>query len=291
MKIDYIQIEKNYLLGLSDLKNADIVGCSKGTVRKWRNNNKLSPNFKSNIDSKIDQNRFLELYNKNLTDMKISKILNCSEKTVNSLRNKLNLKSHQSHNIEIDLLMEQVLIGTILGDSYISCKANSKELKRRKTAQLIFAHSTKQIEYTFWKWKKLLNLFSKKPKYNVQIRNNKENYSFYCYSVSSLSLVKYHKMFYKDWIKIIPKDIYKYLTPLSLAVLFMDDGYKGPYIALNNFDNESLLNFQNALYKNWKIDSSITKSKEIYIPARSREKFIALIKPYIIPSMMYKLSL
>jgi len=291
MKIDYIQIEKNYNMGLSDIKNSRLVGCSKRTVAIWRKKNNLPPNNIPTKDLKIDEDKFLELYKKGLTDLKIALELNSSERTINTLRNKLNLESNQSHNIEITKKMEEIIVGTILGDSYVSCKANSKELKRRKTAQLIFAHSTKQLDFVFWKWKSLVDLFNTKPRLRKQIRKGKSNYSFYCYSVSSISLVKYHKIFYKNWIKIIPPDIDKYLTPLGLATLFMDDGYKGPYICLNNFDKDSLENFQKALYKNWKIDSSLTKRKEIYIPSRSRKKFENLIKPYIIPSMAYKLSL
>ena len=125
MKVDYTQIHSNYLLGLSDIKNAKIVGCSKGTVRKWRNKNNYSPNFIPNKDVKINKENFLELYNKGLTDLKIAQIINSSESSVNYFRNKLNLKSNQSHDIEIDPIVEQILIGTILGDAYISCKANT----------------------------------------------------------------------------------------------------------------------------------------------------------------------
>jgi len=291
MEIDYKQIEINYNKGFSDIKNAKLVGCSKGTIRNWRNKNSLSPNFLPTKEKALNKEEFLKLYKKGLTDLKIAVILNSSEKAVNSLRNRLKLKSNRSHDIEITKEMEEVLVGTILGDSYIRCVANSREKKLSTTGQLIFGHSTKQSEFVFWKWKNLIDLFNKKPKYVRQKRKNKTNYSFYCYSVSSISLKKYHKLFYKDWVKIIPEDIYKYLTPLGLATLFMDDGYEGPYICLNNFDDVSLLNFQNALYKNWKIDSSITKRKEVYIPARSRKIFEDLIKPYIIPTMTYKLSL
>lgn len=291
MKINYKQIEINYKKGFSDRKNAINVGCSKATVRNWRLKNNLDSNFLPTKEKALDKEKFLKLYNEGLTDLKIAIILNRSEKTVNSLRNRLKLKSNRSHDIEITKEIEEILVGTLLGDSYIRCIANSKEKKLSITGQLIFGHSTKQLEFVFWKWKNLISLFNKKPKYIRQKRKDKINYSFYCYSVSSISLKKYHKIFYKNWVKIIPKNINEYLTPLGLAVLFMDDGYKGPYICLNNFDDISLQNFQKALYKNWKIDSSITKRKEIYISAKSRKIFEDLIKPYIIPTMTYKLSL
>lgn len=73
----------------------------------------------------------------------------------------------------------------------------------------------------------------KKPKLYKRIKKNGKVFFYYSinsYTFSSLNWV--HDMFYKmdetknKYVKIVPEEISKYLTPLSLAIWFMDDGWK-----------------------------------------------------------------
>ena len=79
----------------------------------------------------------------------------------------------------------------------------------------------------------------------------------------------------------------------------MDDGYKrNDCNALRlNTDSFSLPEqrlLQSALEKNFEIKSTLHRKGEywnIYIPESSVRRFVQIIKPYILPSIAYKISL
>jgi len=110
-------------------------------------------------------------------------------------------------------------------------------------------------------------------------------------------------MFYKlqdnRYIKIIPQDLEKYLTPLALAIWFMDDGSrinKTVRIATNCFAKSDLEFLCELLKNKYNLDASIQKSGLgkgyiLYIKTSSLNKFIEIVKPFILPSMLYKLGL
>ena len=105
-------------------------------------------------------------------------------------------------------------------------------------------------------------------------------------------------MFYNNGRKVVPVNIYEYLTPLALAVWIMDDGGWANYgirIATNSFDlkevellNETIkskYNLETTIQKIWKEDQY-----SIYIKKQSVEKIIKIVGPYIHSSMQYKLG-
>lgn len=289
------QFEQYYKEGLSDYKIAKLLNCAKRTVKLWRDRNGLQPNNLSSKDkyNSWSKEEFYKYYNEGLTDNKIAIKLGVSESVINSFRLKNNLKSNQSHNIIITKDMEEIIVGTLLGDGYINSKSKSVNKVEKDTGLLIFAHTASQKDYCFHKYNLLKDLFNREPFLVSQIRKGKENTSYYAHSKSSISLKKYRDIFYKEGIKIIPSNIEDYFTPQSLAYLYMDDGTLGknsPTIALCSFDNESLQNLQNLLLK-WGIETSIHSNNNLYIKANSRQTFFNLINPYIITSMRYKLSL
>lgn len=73
----------------------------------------------------------------------------------------------------------------------------------------------------------------------------------------------------------------------------MDDGSKPKYggylLCTMNFSDSDLNIIQEFFKQKFDINTIIRKDKSLYIKADSKEKFKELIKPYIIPSMMYKL--
>lgn len=281
-----------YNQGLSDVAASKMLNCSKRTFGNWRERNSLPPNvlssaYKNTLWAKED---LIRLNKQGLTDLKIGKELGISEKTVNFYRNLLKLPSNQSHNIKITKEMEEVLVGTLLGDGYINCTSKSKKKVNKDTAILIFAHSLKQKDYCFHKYEILKSLYNREPFYNLQQRNDKINESYYAITKSSISLKKYRDVFYRGKEKIIPENIGDYFTKKSLAYLYMDDGSrkKNEYtICLNSFSEESLDNLQNLLLS-WNIETSVFKNHVLYIKAKSRDNFIKAIQSYIIPSMDYK---
>ena len=182
---------------------------------------------------------------------------------------------------------EDVLIGSILGDGYLELNGNNCRFQAQ--------HSLKQKEYVDWKWSIFKGLVKSKPK-----KVGKNDYRFR--TINSHILTAYYAIFYPDGkTKIIPKIIANLLVhPLALAVFYMDDGKRRPdcrgffldTLAFNEEDQRLLIialekNFGfKGLCLHWNGDGY-----HIYFPAKNADLFISQVKPYVIPSMRYKLPL
>jgi ubiquinol-cytochrome c reductase cytochrome b subunit len=109
-------------------------------------------------------------------------------------------------------------------------------------------------------------------------------------------------MFYSlvgdKYVKIIPKNIEDYLTPLALAIWFQDDGSKskkGVKIATNCFTYKESLYLCDILYKKYNLKVTVqsggkNKGFTLYISSKSMTTFSKLVKPYMLPSLHYKLG-
>lgn len=197
--------------------------------------------------------------------------------------------------INLSLEQKEVLIGTILGDGILERHGNYTRLR--------VCHGKKQKNYTQWKYNIFCNLTTNKVKCFPSEKHWKTGkIYYYCKfdTICAKELNWYHKIFYVNGIKQVPKNIINLLTkPLSLAVWFMDDGYKrndcnALRISTDSFTlNEQFL-LQECLEKNFKIKSKIHKKGRywnIYISEPEGKNFCRIIKPYIIPEMEYKICL
>lgn len=115
---------------------------------------------------------------------------------------------------------KDLLLAFTLGDGYVRLNGRNK-----KSGLLQIVHSTKQRMYIEWKAKKLESIF-KKP---IKIHNY--NSKFNGKSYDSLFIFKSHKYFrvlrnylYKNGEKRITPTAIKRLSPLGLAILYLDDG-------------------------------------------------------------------
>ena len=190
-----------------------------------------------------------------------------------------------------------VLIGSILGDSHLEKRKNGIGTR------IIFEQCNRNVEYIMWLHKFLSTrgyCTPNKPKLITRIR--KGNKVFYQYRVSSYtftSLNWLHNMFYKESIKIIPVNLAEYITPLSLAIWFMDDGSKTHNtvrLATNCFKLTELEFLCKLLKVKFNLDITAQKSGKnkghiLYVKKSSLARFTSLVKPHMLPSMYYKLGL
>lgn len=187
---------------------------------------------------------------------------------------------------------KDVLIGTLLGDGCLELNGTKVRLR--------IDHSDKQREYVEWKHKIFANIAANKPRaVNVLDRRTKKIYNHCCFDTLSKTLfAEYRQLFYKSGDKIVPPNIEKFLkNRLSLAVWFMDDGYKrrdcrGLHVNTQSYCLEEQRILQNCLKKNFKIDTSIHRQSgkyKLYVPAKGSKRFCNLIAQHIVPSMRYKL--
>lgn len=176
---------------------------------------------------------------------------------------------------------EQVslIIGSLLGDGAMRCKAN---------ALIEFNHSAAQRLYVDWKFQQLQTLVSTPPK----LRSGNGGRVAYRFTTRSLpELTPFYRTWYPLGRKVVPQLT---LTPLTMAVWFMDDGcksYRAIYLNTQQFDLGSQSRLLSLLQQQWGIRASLNRDKtyhRIRIAVESVERFKTIIGPHVLPELEYK---
>lgn len=245
--------------------------------------------------SKINKEQYLELYNAGKSDMEISTIMKAPYRTISNFRKQILKLPLVQDNVKITKEQEEILLGTLLGDSTISFTH-----AQCRFPKLSFVHSEKQETYFKIKFEKLNVLLSsylkREYKTTTVIKNRVCNVRPVLYAIGKnlKVLQEYRNTFYPNGIKIIPiKFLENTFTEISLAYLFMDDGNKnGKTINLNlqNFELENLIEFQSFLLRRFNLEFTIKKDKTLYLKQNSYIHFKSLVLPYITIDSLYKLS-
>lgn len=200
-------------------------------------------------------------------------------------------------NIALSQEQKQVILGGLLGDAYFN--------KSRRIIR--FSHSLKQEEYLEWKYS-FFNADDVSKFYYRQYEKGYKNKSFEVKNVN-------HKMddlfdFLKKYLysnhgrKKISLKYLKQLTPLGLAIWWMDDGclsiHKGNRygkLCTECFNYEEHILLQKYFKETWDIDVDIKLEKNKYYFLRfnvtALKKLISIIYQYVTmcPSMIYKIDL
>lgn len=190
------------------------------------------------------------------------------------------LRARKNLTLALTGKQREILIGCILGDAHIQPKG-----------KICIEQSTHQQEYVSWKYHELKNLsYPALPReiFRKDARNGKEYHSMYFYLRQYFR--SWREIFYQGNMKIFPDNLI--LTPLSLAVWYMDDGClsKGKStISIEGFDEENRNKVQKTFLEQFHIETVIGKSKKLVIKKKSQDAFYQLISPHVIPSMEYKI--
>ena len=179
---------------------------------------------------------------------------------------------------------KQIIVGCLLGDGAMRIKTN---------ALLEINHSFKQKELVDWFYTNLHRFVRTEPK----IRKGNGNRLAYRFTTRSLPTFTslYRQFFSIKGKKIIPTSLV--LSPLVLAVWFMDDGSKSRssiYLNTQQFSKEEQMLLQKMFKEQWGIETTLNKDKHYFrirIRVSSVKKFVDLIKPYLLPEFYYKLPL
>lgn len=189
------------------------------------------------------------------------------------------LKARKNLKLKLTKRQVNILIGAVLGDGYISPRG-----------QIQLEHSDKSKPYLFWKYAELKNLAYGRPSLVGRIdKRNGAEYKSYRFWLKQY-FRPWRKYFYHEKDKIFPKGLK--LTPLALAVWYMDDGCfsdKRCTISIENFSVGSRLAIQAALKKSFGLDSYIRSNGKLAMRTRCHEAFFKIVKPYIHKSMRYKI--
>jgi len=172
-------------------------------------------------------------------------LLGVSVQTIMASLKKHNIKFEKPKHIYSDLkktsfsnFQKSLIIGSILGDGHIEKRDNLKNAIFREE------HSVGQVEWLKWKYNKLkpfttANMWER-DRGNTQLFPNGKGGKAY-YNIDKVCamttgshpyLTELHKLFYKERIKVVPKDFVRNnFNDVVLAVLIGDDG---------NFSDNSL---------------------------------------------------
>jgi len=197
---------------------------------------------------------------------------------VGSLEMSMILRARKRLILSLTPRQRDILVGCILGDAYIA-----------KLGKIRIEHSIKQRAYVDWKRKELQSLcYSGEPREITHVYRGKRYQSVFFLLRQYFRV--WRDVFYPDKKKVFPKDLH--LTPLALAVWYMDDGCwtgKKILISTESFRGESMSHLQDVLYKQFNIETIASSNGKLVIRKKSHEIFCSLVSPYIIESMRYKI--
>jgi len=185
-----------------------------------------------------------------------------------------------------------ILVGLLLGDGHL------ETLNNGRTYRLKVEHSEKQHDYLAWLHKEFREWI---PGGIVEKRHREHRcVAFTTYSHGAFRF--YGQQFYdRNGIKKIPDRIKSMLSPIGLAVWFMDDGsrkssrHKTYILHTLAFTKQDLERAKIALKEKFGIQVMIHKQNgrglRLYIPSASAQKFEAHVREWVTPfaSMRHKL--
>jgi recombination protein RecA len=185
----------------------------------------------------------------------------------------------------------------IIGDGCLS----KHQKKKTHNAYFQMTHCDAQYEYMLWK-KDILENISKCNIWKNDKKTKDKTYGMYrLYSRANPFYTKLYNRFYMYGKKSVDEYLVKMITPLALAIMYMDDGCFGKgrdafYLCLDNFDYANLFLIKKSLKIKFDLDWNINKTSRRFYMLRllkkHNQRFVDIIYPYIIqvPCMHYKLG-
>lgn len=187
---------------------------------------------------------------------------------------------------------QAIVVGTLLGDGCLEKNGIHVRLK--------VDHGVQQKAYVEWKFHELAEVAASPPKQlEFFDRRTQRVYTHWRFATKSIAdFDPFWEIFYVAGRKQIPTKLSEFLlSPLALAVWYMDDGYrrkdcKSLHLNTQGYTEEEQTILQKCLLKNFEIFTKIHwagKHAKLYIPSNQSERFCNIIKPFMIPSMERKL--
>jgi len=203
----------------------------------------------------------------------------------------------------------EMVVGTLLGDGCLVKPGKRKIYSKNKEKywigkcrhyRLQFTHDPTQKDYIYWKYNLLKIICSSGyPKqrfiYNSQQKKTYERYDLVTRTLSYFTRLR--KIIYPRGLKQVTRRYLNLLTPLSLAVWYMDDGTFDKksgrsWLATNSFSFREQKIIQRYFFEKWNIFSTIVKERKQYKISFNKKEMIKLsniIRIYILSSLQYKI--
>ncbi len=198
----------------------------------------------------------------------------------------------QKYLLKLTEKQRSILVGTLLGDGHMETQNNGQ------TYRLKIEHSIKQAAYVDWLYEQFKNWVRTLPQSKFKSINNTryENYGFQTLSFGQFRF--YAKQFYdENGRKRVPLQIRRWLSPLALAVWFMDDGsskskwHRAVILNTQCFNHREITSLQKALLNNFGIETSIRKQQDglqLMAVGPHAEHFYETVQHHVLPNFYYK---
>ncbi len=164
-------------------------------------------------------------------------------------------------------------------------------MRCRANALLEVNHSFAQKNYVDWKHDHLSEFVLTPPGAR---RTNGRRIAYRFVTRSLLILTPFYRLFYGSGKKRVPE---LELTPLTMAVWFMDDGSKSTnalYLNMQQFELGDQRRLLDQLREEWSLDGNLNRDKQyhrIRLSVESSLRFADLIRPHLLDEFGYKLPL
>ena len=308
--------EKKYIT-LRKFRDLIQSGVSLNGIAKTGTSKHVTQFFSNFCQGKIilSKEDFIKEYEKGRGLDDIAKQYNISRGDITFLRQLYNIKRkgatfqhRKATEVPLTQRQREIIYGSMMGDA-----------KKFAPASVGFGHGPKQKSYLEWKYEELKSLATKlgiKEYISYDKRSGNMSFSYRFYTYSNTELEEINKLFYSGEEKEISTEILSNLTPLSIAVWFMDDGKTDwSYSTVertgwnitpthgfctDSFSLESCENIKKWFPESYNIkcrikshglrEDGITMKYRILIEHESNDDFIELIKPHMLPLFNYKID-
>ena len=278
--------------GKTDAEIASIMNVSRQLIQVNRKKLGLKSNFSYESFRKMNYEEVEKLVKENKTDREIAELYNVKPISIYFFRKRNNIERNNlllNTGIKPTDRQKSIIIGSLLGDASL----------RKTNVNPYFSceHGIKQLDYCKWKAKELESLgakFSTYKRKTIDERTGVYYESALCRLPANPELLNIYNNLYIGGRKTITKEYLKDFDKLSLAVMFMDDGYKLGNtigIATNCFTKEECIILNNSFKNKFRLTFKITKTNALYLPTIQYPLFEEIVLPYMQETMKYKLSL
>lgn len=194
--------------------------------------------------------------------------------------------------LNMDYLRREIMVGLLLGDGWLE--------KKKINARFRLEQSDAHKGFLFLAYEFLSLFCQSPPKYRERFdKRTSKVYKSWLFSTKSLSTItELYNVFYdNNNKKIVPTNIKDYISPASLAMWIMCDGWKankGVTLSTNAFSIEENILLINALNEKFTLNCRLIKDHDypsIHIPKQNIPYLQNLILPYMHDSLLYKIHL
>lgn len=199
----------------------------------------------------------------------------------------------KKQNLRLNPKQTSLIVGSLLGDGTMRVGQGAIN------ANFKTEHGLEQKGLVFWKYKILKPWVFTEPKLSSRYDENGNKYlkSWWFRTVRHPLLTEIHRKFYKNKVKIVPKNIKDILDGFAIACWVMDDGsYSQGIIDIStySFSLDEVKRLLSILKNKFDISGNFYKDRDkghrTYFKVSETKKLIKLIKPFIIKSMRYKIG-